>query len=174
MTTIWMGSADDTAGNPYTMQVSSDGGNNFSTFYYVLNAQGDVIHVLNWNREVCATYIYDAWGKILSASGTAADLNPLRYRGYCYDYETGFYYLQSRYYDPEIGRFLNVDAIDILGIQNDSLDFDLYAYCNNDPVNHTDPSGYFAIAMTFKAVYYVYFVVLSRIKTSHDTNIPYT
>ena len=55
---------------------------------------------------------------------------------------------------------MNVDAIDILGIQNDSLDFNLYAYCNNDPVNHTDPSGYFAIAMTFRAVYYVYNVVL--------------
>ena len=150
----------DTTGNPYAMQVSTDGGQTFTKYYYVLNAQGDVVHVLSWDRQICATYIYNAWGKILSASGTAADLNPLRYRGYYYDYETGFYYLQSRYYDPEIGRFLNVDAIDILGIQNDSLDFNLYAYCNNDPVNHTDPSGYFAIAMTFKAVYYVYNVVL--------------
>ena len=85
----------DTAGNPYAMHFSNDGGQSFSPLYYVLNAQGDVVHVLNWRAEVCATYIYDAWGKILSATGPSAAANPLRYRGYYYDYETGFYYLMD-------------------------------------------------------------------------------
>ena len=60
-------------------------------------------------------YTYDAWGNLLSTTGSLAEtlgkLNPLRYRGYVYDHETGLYYLQSRYYDPEIGRFINADAL---------------------------------------------------------------
>ena len=59
-------------------------------------------------------YGYNAWGNILTTTGelanTLGQINPLRYRGYVYDTETGLYYLQSRYYDPEIGRFLNADA----------------------------------------------------------------
>ena len=70
----------DTDSNPYAMHYSSDGGQSFSPLYYVLNAQGDVVYVLNWRAEVCATYIYDAWGKILSFTGPSATGNPLRYR----------------------------------------------------------------------------------------------
>ena len=79
---------------------------NNTLYYYVLNAQGDVVRIINSSRSVVASYTYDPWGKIISSSGTLADINPLRYRGYYYDSETGFYYLQSRYYDPEIGRFI--------------------------------------------------------------------
>jgi len=86
------------------------------------------------------SYTYDPWGKIISSSGTLADINPLRYRGYYYDSETGFYYLQSRYYDPEIGRFINADSYastDATGL----LSTNMFAYCENDPVNKSDPSG---------------------------------
>ena len=110
--------------------------------YYVLNAQGDVVRIVNSSRSVVASYTYDPWGKIISSSGTLADINPLRYRGYYYDSETGFYYLQSRYYDPEIGRFINADSYastDATGL----LSTNMFAYCENDPVNKSDPSGEF-------------------------------
>ena len=113
---------------------------NNTLYYYVLNAQGDVVRIVDGSRSVVASYTYDPWGKIISSSGTLADINPLRYRGYYYDSETGFYYLQSRYYDPEIGRFINADSYastDATGL----LSTNMFAYCENDPVNRSDPSG---------------------------------
>ena len=113
---------------------------NNTLYYYVLNAQGDVVRIVNSSRSTVASYTYDPWGKIISSSGTLADINPLRYRGYYYDTETGFYYLQSRYYDPEIGRFINADSYastDAAGL----LSTNMFAYCENDPVNRSDPSG---------------------------------
>ena len=113
---------------------------NNTLYYYVLNAQGDVVRIVNSSRSVVASYTYDPWGKIISSSGTLADINPLRYRGYYYDSETGFYYLQSRYYDPAIGRFINADSYastDATGL----LSTNMFAYCENDPVNKSDPTG---------------------------------
>ena len=113
---------------------------NNTLYYYVLNAQGDVVRIVNSSRSVVASYTYDPWGKIISSSGTLADINPLRYRGYYYDAETGFYYLQSRYYDPAIGRFINADSYastDATGL----LSTNMFAYCENDPVNKSDPTG---------------------------------
>ena len=113
---------------------------NNTLYYYVLNAQGDVVRIVDGSRSVVASYTYDPWGKIISSSGTLADINPLRYRGYYYDSETGFYYLQSRYYDPEIGRFINADSYastDATGL----LSTNMFAYCENDPVNKSDPTG---------------------------------
>ena len=115
---------------------------NNTLYYYVLNAQGDVVCIVNSSRNTVASYTYDPWGKIISSSGTLADVNPLRYRGYYYDSETGFYYLQSRYYDPEIGRFINADSYastDATGL----LSTNMFAYCENDPVNRSDPTGEF-------------------------------
>ena len=74
-----------------------------------------------------------------------AEKNPFRYRGYYYDNETGFYYLNSRYYDPGVGRFLNADGIDFLGTDEGLLSYNLFAYCLNDPVNRTDDSGNLSI-----------------------------
>ena len=113
---------------------------NNTLYYYVLNAQGDVVRIVNSSRSVVASYTYDPWGKIISSSGTLADINPLRYRGYYYDSETGFYYLQSRYYDPEIGRFINADSYastDATGL----LSTNMFAYCENNPVMRVDPTG---------------------------------
>ena len=77
---------------------------------------------------------------------TVGTLNPIRYRGYYYDVETGLYYLQSRYYDPEIGRFISPDEFDYLGVDGTPLSFNLYTYCNNNPVKYSDESGNFAIS----------------------------
>lgn len=74
-----------------------------------------------------------------------AEKNPFRYRGYYYDNETGFYYLNSGYYDPGVGRFLNADGIDFLGTDEGLLSYNLFAYCLNDPVNRTDDSGNLSI-----------------------------
>ena len=102
--------------------------------------QGDVVKLIKADGTVAASYTYDPWGKILTSTGDLANINPLRYRGYYYDTETGLYYLQSRYYDPEIGRFINADSYastDATGL----LSTNMFAYCENDPVNGSDPNG---------------------------------
>ena len=131
---------------------SSDGGDSYSTYYYVLNTHGEIIQLVHPYGDIVAEYQYDAWGNILSASGSRAEINPLRYRGYYYDSETGFYYVSSRYYDPEIGRFINADA---LVDQSSVLGYNLFAYCRNNPVNMTDTTGnlpFFAITAAIGAV----------------------
>ena len=113
------------------------------------NLQGDVIAILDTNSNVVARYTHDAWGNILSitdASGNAitssthiANINPIRYRGYYYDTETGWYYLNSRYYDPQVRRFINADGI--VGANGAFIGMNLFAYCNNNPVLYNNPSG---------------------------------
>ena len=95
-----------------------------------------------------AGYRYDSWGKLLSCTGELADsigaVNPLRYRGYYYDSESGLYYLNSRYYDPETGRFLNADDPEILlEDQGHLLQYNQYIYCANNAVNCIDAEGTF-------------------------------
>ena len=103
----------DESGRPFALKYSTNG-TSFQTYYYVLNLQGDVVKLIHYipgfEYESVATYEYDAWGNIVSSSGRLAEINPLRYRGYYYDNETGFYYLQSRYYDPANRRFINADC----------------------------------------------------------------
>ena len=114
-------------------------------YYYHRNAQGDIDGISNAAGELVASYRYDAWGKPLSITGTMAGtigvLNPFRYRGYVYDEETGLYYLNTRYYDPEIGRFISPDSVSYLGADGTILGYDLYTYCDNDPVNNKDSDG---------------------------------
>ncbi len=82
-----------------------------------------------------------------------ANKNPFRYRGYYYDFETGLYYLNSRYYDPEIGRFINIDDITVLDITNIALNgINLYAYCLNNPVNEVDESGKVLLTLLIAAL----------------------
>ena len=115
-------------------------------YNYVLNLQGDVQQIRRaTDGVVVATYLYNAWGQLLQSSGVMAESNPLRYRGYFYDTSSGLYYLNSRYYDPVIGRFLNADATWVLGVEQGTLlQYNLFAYCNNNPVNFYDPDGYLA------------------------------
>ena len=129
----------DPAGHPVSVTEGND------TYYYILNQQGDVVAIINGNGDFVVEYYYDAWGRLLSTTGTAASTlglnNPLRYRGYVYDTETGLYYLQSRYYNPTWGRFINADAF--LSTGHGALGHNMFAYCNNNPVNFIDPDGTF-------------------------------
>ncbi len=120
---------------------------------FVRNLQGDIIAVVNQEGTALLEYSYDPWGKVtITHNGEnlteqerqiIAVLCPFAYRGYNYDYTTGLYYLQSRYYNPEWGRFLNVDDTNILlSTQGENLGANLFAYCNNDPVNNADYTGY--------------------------------
>ena len=127
----------DESGKPFALKYSTDGAT-FDTYYYVLNLQGDVVKLIQANGHVVAHYIYDAWGNV-SSSGRLAEINPLRYRGYYYDNETGFYYLQSRYYDPVNRRFINADGLISSNWSFSGLN--MFAYCENDPVGRSDPSG---------------------------------
>ena len=136
----------DQQGNRVAM---ADGNNHF--YYYIYNVQGDVIALADASTgKLAATYTYDAWGKIVKINGenpedvastNIANINPFRYRGYYYDTETGFYYVSSRYYDPEIGRWINADDA-IAGVGGDIRGYNLFAYCMNDPVNMSDHTGH--------------------------------
>ena len=126
------------------------------TYLFRKNIQGDVTHIykLQENKplELQAQYVYDAWGncKVLNSDGVEVDFeknrnfightNPFRYRGYYFDYETGFYYLQTRYYDPQTGRFISADSIEYLDPETLG-GLNLYAYCGNNPVMATDETG---------------------------------
>ena len=113
------------------------------SYYYATNLQGDVTAILNSSGTAVVSYTYDAWGNPLTTTGDLASPlgihNPLRYRGYVYDTETGLYYLQSRYYNPEISRFSGPDIVydTDAGLQG----YDLFVYCGNNPVNRIDISG---------------------------------
>ncbi|MBQ3604305.1 MAG: RHS repeat protein [Clostridia bacterium] len=118
-------------------------------YYYVKNLQGDVYAIVNSNGTVVAEYLYDAWGYLLEITGSQADtlgiLNPIRYRGYYYDTETGYYYLQSRYYDPLWGRFINADSYIKIGFYYSTAN--MMPYCNNNPIIYTDPTGHMSVTL---------------------------
>ena len=112
-------------------------------FFYVTNLQGDVMALMDEEGNIVVEYLYDAWGNLLSITGAMANTlgiwNPLTYRGYVYDHDTGLYYLQSRYYNPEIGRFLNADVYASTG--QGLLGNNMFGYCGNNPVNYLDQTG---------------------------------
>ena len=140
-------------------------------YYYKKNLQGDIIAILDKDLQIVTKYAYDAWGNCKTFylnNGNFVDIdspisytesnavnaepvdyryiaikNPFRYRGYYYDVETNLYYLNSRYYDPELGRFITIDDISVLDITNIAINgLNLYAYCLNNPVNEVDEDGY--------------------------------
>ena len=116
---------------------------NANTYFYVCNSQGDVIGIVDKNGAIVVSYSYDAWGKLLNVSGSQADTlgqdNPYRYRGYRYDGETGLYYLENRYYNPEWCRFINEDAFFSTGLG--LLASNMFVYCLNNPVTFEDNTG---------------------------------
>ena len=147
MRQTWLGKAIefiyDENNQPYAMRY------NGTVYYYVLNVQGDVVGLLNASGAIAAKYTYDPWGKVTvqNPSGTTnvsssfiGNINPLRYRGYYYDTETGFYYLQSRYYDPAICRFINADTYTTTDADG-LLSTNMFAYCENNPISRFDPTG---------------------------------
>ncbi len=116
-------------------------------YYYIRNAQGDIIGLFDKTGAQVVSYTYDTWGKLISTTGSLASTvgvkNPYLYKGYRYDNETGLYYLQSRYYSPEWGRFVNADAI--AGKVGELLGANVFAYCKNNAVNKYDSSGFMAL-----------------------------
>ena len=129
----------DANGYPYALKY------NGTTYYYITNLQGDVMYLVDGTGATVAAYEYDPYGNILSATGEMAEINPLCYRCYYYDAELEMYYLQSRYYDPMVGRFINADDVTLLGADKTVLGYDLFSYCRNNAVNCTDSNGYKAI-----------------------------
>ena len=142
----------DAAGQPIGMSHFQDG-TLVDTYLYEKNIQGDVVAVYEYDGDLVVRYAYNAWGAVSETeygseydeSSFAVECNPFRYRGYYYDTETDLYYLNSRYYDPAVGRFLNADGVDFLGTDEGLLSYNLFAYCLNDPVNRTDDSGNLSI-----------------------------
>ena len=153
----------DENGSPFAISVKDASSGTVKTYYYEKNLQGDIVGIMNEAGYKVVSYTYDAWGNPYSPvyvyhSGVSvtdranAELNPFRYRGYYYDGETGYYYLQTRYYSPDSGRFLNADS---LLNQESVLGNNMFAYCLNNPVNMTDETGnlpFFVITAAIGAV----------------------
>jgi RHS repeat-associated protein len=127
--------------------------NTWDTFWYEKNLQGDIIAIYNASGTKVATYTYtDAWGNFTvsysnGGASTGAQYNPFRYRGYYYDADLGMYYLQSRYYDAKICRFISADGYVSTG--QGILGNNMFAYCGNNPVMGYDPTGMWTITFSF-------------------------
>ena len=138
---------------------------NGTDYYYGRNMQGDILYIYNTSGEIVTTYAYDAWGSIVSQTGTLSstvgEANPFRYRGYYLDSETGLYYLQSRYYDPAAGRFLNADDTENVNKTASFVSANAFAYGNNNSVIYTDESGNLAISATIVANLAVKLILIS-------------
>ncbi len=117
----------------------------WDSYWYERNLQGDIVAIYDNSNVKLVSYTYDAWGNhIVTPYNDGLSIvpvanNPIRYRGYYYDTDLGLYYLQTRYYDSNIGRFINADGYISTG--TGLLGYNMYAYCNNNPVMYVDPSG---------------------------------
>jgi len=136
----------DNNGQPFGLRY------NGTDYYYLRNLQNDVAAIADGTGAIAARYYYDAWGNLLSVTDGAGHavtdaehiglVNPIRYRGYYYDSETGMYYVSSRYYNPKIGRWINADIPETLTADFENFaQYNLFAYCFNNPVNMSDETG---------------------------------
>ncbi len=153
---------------------------NDNQYFYIKNVQDDIIAIADSSGDIVSEYAYDPWGSVISVTGSNTEignLNPFRYRSYYYDSEIGMYYLQSRYYDPEICRFINCDDVNYIGITQFEISYNPFAYCENDPVNYVDESGYAKNSISgkkyknsysgyYRALYYSYRLFCSIGKVS--------
>ena len=142
----------DTQGKPFMLRL-----NGKTDYFYLYNGLGDITGLVDSSNQVVVRYQYNSWGKVTSTQDTSgvslATLNPFRYRKYVYDPETGLYCLGSRYYDPEVGRFVNADDTDVIFAKPQELGSkNLYAYCDNNPVAREDYAGEFPIPCIVGAV----------------------
>lgn len=119
---------------------------NRKSIYYEKNMQGDVIGLIDSTGAKIASYAYDAWGNVVDTvcyekNEIPYALNHITYRGYYFDNESGFYYLQSRYYDAEVGRFINADDVKYIGANENRWSYNLYMYCEGNPIIGNDETG---------------------------------
>ena len=144
----------DEAGAPIGVRFGTGtSASSYKNYFFEKNLQGDIIAIYNAEGEKICTYAYDAWGNCTTTitslastleRNTVCQYNPFRYRGYYFDTETGLYYLQSRYYNPNWGRFISPDNWEVLAATPEGLtDKNLYAYCDNNPVMRGDADGEF-------------------------------
>ena len=150
----------DENGSPFAMSVKDASSGTVKTYYYEKNLQGDIVGIMNEAGYKVVSYTYDAWGNpynptyvyhsgVSAADRANVELNPFRYRGYYYDSETGYYYLQTRYYNPDLGRFLNADS---LINQSSILGYNSFAYCLNNPINMSDSTGHMPFFLVTAAI----------------------
>ncbi len=152
---------------------------NGTQYFYMTNQMGDIIAITEFDGNIIAQYVYDEWGKLLNVYTVnednaeqveIANVNPLHYCGYYYDTETGYYYLQSRYYDASICRFINTDIPEITKISKEvAAGTNIFAYCNNNSVNNSDPTGYFNFENKLSA-----FAILSTIYSAISILVGFT
>ena len=137
-------------------------------FAYIQNLQGDIVGIIDSNGTEVVKYTYDAWGKILSTTGSLAatlgTIQPFRYRGYVYDVETGLYYLRSRYYMPIRDRFLNADTL---------LRGNMFAYCNGNPIILSDKTGYSSYWYDEEDVSFDDQPYIPKMRSTPKSTIPY-
>ena len=129
-----------------TANLSEEYGSEWEVYWYEKNLQGDIVAVYDEMGVKLVSYVYDAFGNTTityhnGGASTTVVNNPFRYRGYYYDIDLGMYYLQTRYYDPVIGRFISADN-QIAGVGGSILGYNMFAYCFNNPVNLVDPTGH--------------------------------
>ncbi len=127
---------------------------NGDRYVYVKNGTEDIVGILNSSGDLVAKYDYDGYGNCTVTNignSTIGDTNPFRYRSYYYDSESGFYYLNARYYDPQIGRFISPDEVECLGASNTVQSYNLFTYCENNPVNDIDFTGNWSIKIIVTA-----------------------
>ena len=141
----------DASGTPIGMQYrgANYSANTWDTYWYEKNLFGDIVAIYNHSGTKLVSYVYDAWGNFTTTyhNGTASTSvvakNPFKYRGYYYDADLGLYYLQTRYYDSNTGRFINADS----ALCHNMLGYNMFVYCNNNPINYYDPNGEDALAL---------------------------
>lgn len=149
--------------NNYTIEYYYDSSDNIigftyngNKYLYLKNLQNDVIGIVDSNNNLVVKYYYDAYGRIIKTNDTSginlSTINPFRYRSYYHDNETGWYYLNSRYYNPLANRFVTMDQIEYLGASGNVLSFNLYSYCENNPVTYSDNLGTSIISNLFSRI----------------------
>ena len=161
----------DNNGDPFGFVYSG------TEYYYVKNAQNDVTAIASADGTIIANYYYDPWGRLIEITGDSAlaYLNPIRYRSYYYDSETELYYLNTRYYSPDLCRFMNADGYIQTG--QGILDKNMFAYCLNNPVNMLDQTGElagWAIALIVIAACTIVGGVIGGLRATNAYNTAYT
>ncbi len=142
---------------------------NSNNYIYIKNSTNDIVGVADTDGNIVANYTYDAWGKVTSITGSntvIGELNPFRYRSYYYDSDIQMYYLQSRYYDPEIGRFINSDNVNYIGATESEVSYNPFAYCGNNPIDNLDPAGNNWFSKIKKVISYIISAISSLFSNS--------